>query len=912
MVTVLLKKIFGSRNDRLLKQYQRTVRQINALEPQMQQLADADLRGRTETLRKRYQAGETLDELLPEAFAVVREAGRRTLNMRHFDMQLVGGIALHNGKIAEMRTGEGKTLVATLPTYLNALSGAGVHIVTVNDYLAQRDAEWMGKIYRFLGLTVGVNLSQMEHDLKQAAYAADITYGTNNEFGFDYLRDNMVYQVSEKVQRPLSYAIVDEVDSILIDEARTPLIISGQAEDTTELYVAMNRVAPRLVRQKEEKGAGDYWVDEKAHQVLLSEQGHEHAEELLAQAGMLAEGSSLYDPSNIILMHHLYASLRAHSLYHRDQQYVVQNGEIIIVDEFTGRLMPGRRWSEGLHQAVEAKEGVEIQKENQTLATITFQNYFRMYKKLAGMTGTADTEAYEFQQIYGLETVVIPTHKPMIREDRGDQVYRTAREKHQAIIHDIRDCYERGQPTLVGTTSIENSELLSAMLEKEKLPHNVLNAKQHAREAEIVAQAGRPKMVTIATNMAGRGTDIVLGGNPEPEINQTLADESLSEEERRKRAEEIRFGWQKLHNQVVAAGGLHIVGTERHESRRIDNQLRGRSGRQGDPGSSRFYLSLEDPLLRIFASDRVAAIMERLKMPEGEAIEHPWVSRSIENAQRKVEARNFDIRKHLLEYDDVANDQRKVIYQQRNELLEASDITETINAMRVDILGTYINQHIPPESMEEQWDARGLERTLESELQLRLPIAQWLEDESELDETELRNRILNAARDAYRTKVAGVDQDAMRQYERAIMLQSLDSHWREHLAALDHLRQGIHLRGYAQKNPTQEYKREAFELFSLMLEMIKTDVTKILMTVQIRSAEELSAVEEPEVPTNVHYQHAEFAGAADTDSELEADSDVAVAEKPQPFVRGGQKVGRNDPCPCGSGKKYKHCHGRLT
>jgi len=939
MFTGLLKKIFGSRNERLLKQYRRAVRAVNALEPQIGKLTDTELRAKTDEFRNRIRdrlakipddasddperaAGlaaerdrarrEMVDQLLPEAFAVVREASKRTLNMRHFDVQLIGGLALHSGKIAEMRTGEGKTLVATLPAYLNALAGQGVHIVTVNDYLAQRDADWMGKIYRFLGLTVGVNLSQMEHELKQAAYAADITYGTNNEFGFDYLRDNMVYQVSEKVQRGLGYAIVDEVDSILIDEARTPLIISGQAEDTTDLYGAINNVAPKLVRQKEEKGPGDYWVDEKAHQVLLSEQGHEHAEELLAQAGLLAEGSSLYDPLNIILVHHLYAALRAHSLFLRDQQYVVQNGEIIIVDEFTGRLMPGRRWSEGLHQAVEAKEGVEIQKENQTLATITFQNYFRMYRKLSGMTGTADTEAYEFQQIYGLETVVIPTHQPMIRDDRGDQVYRTAREKHQAIINDIRDCYERGQPALVGTTSIENSELLSAMLEKEKLPHNVLNAKQHAREAEIVIQAGRPKMITIATNMAGRGTDIVLGGNPNPEINRVRADESLEESARSKRADEILFEWQKLHNQVVAAGGLHIVGTERHESRRIDNQLRGRSGRQGDPGSSRFYLSLEDPLLRIFASDRVAAIMDRLKMPEGEAIEHPWVTRSIENAQRKVEARNFDIRKHLLEYDDVANDQRKVIYQQRNELLETSDITETLDAMRADVVSTYINQHVPPESLEEQWDTVGLERTLESELQLGLPIRQWLKEESELDETDLRNRIIEVARQHYRDKIASVDREAMRHYERAIMLQSLDSHWREHLAALDHLRQGIHLRGYAQKNPTQEYKREAFELFSLMLEMIKTDVTKILMTVQIKSAEELQTVEEPEMPINVQYQHAEFPGGGDTAAEAEGDTDVAVAEKPQPYVRGGQKVGRNDPCPCGSGKKYKHCHGKLT
>jgi len=947
MVTDLLKKVFGSRNERLLKQYRRVVREINALEPQMEKLTDEALRGKTAELRTRFQVRmakiatgpgegpehaaefirerdkarrETLDELLPEAFAVVREAGRRTLNMRHFDVQLIGGLALHNGKIAEMRTGEGKTLVATLPAYLNALSGAGVHIVTVNDYLAQRDADWMGRIYRFLGLTVGVNLafhelSQEErHEAKRAAYASDITYGTNNEFGFDYLRDNMVYQVSEKVQRGLSYAIVDEVDSILIDEARTPLIISGQAEDTTELYVAMNRIPPRLLRQKEEKGAGDYWVDEKAHQVLLSEQGHEHSEELLAEAGMLPEGSSLYDPANIILLHHLNAALRAHSLFHRDQQYVVQNGEIIIVDEFTGRLMPGRRWSEGLHQAVEAKEGVEIQKENQTLATITFQNYFRMYGKLAGMTGTADTEAYEFQQIYGLETIVIPTHKLMIREDRMDQVYRTAGEKYQAIINDIRDCHERGQPVLVGTTSIENSELLSAMLAKESLPHNVLNAKQHAREAEIVIQAGRPKVVTIATNMAGRGTDIVLGGNPEPEINRVLADESRDEAARRQRVEELRLEWQKLHNQVVAAGGLHIVGTERHESRRIDNQLRGRSGRQGDPGSSRFYLSLEDPLLRIFASDWVSAIMDRLKMPEGEAIEHRWVTRSIETAQRKVEARNFDMRKHLLEYDDVANDQRRVIYQQRNELLEASDISATLDAMRADVVRGHVDQHLPPESLEEQWDVPGLERTIEAELQIKVPVEQWLKEEGELDGADLRARIIDAAHQQYRAKVAAVETEAIRHYERAVMLQSLDSHWREHLAALDHLRQGVHLRSYAQKNPTQEYKREAFELFSLMLEMIKTEVTKTLLAVQIRSAEQLAAVEEPEAPRNVQYQHADFAGAADTGpaAEGESETDVAVAEKPQPFVRSGKKVGRNDPCPCGSGKKYKHCHGRLT
>jgi preprotein translocase subunit SecA len=912
MVSGLLKKIFGSRNDRLVKKYIQTVRGINVLGPQIEKLDDAGLRAKTEEFKARFQKKESLDDLLPEAFAVVREAGKRTLNMRHFDMQLVGGIALHNGKISEMRTGEGKTLVATLPAYLNALSGQGVHIVTVNDYLAQRDADWMGKIYRFLGLTVGVNLSQMEHEQKQAAYAADITYGTNNEFGFDYLRDNMVYQLSEKVQRGLNYAIVDEVDSILIDEARTPLIISGQAEDTTELYQRMDLVAPKLVRQKEEKGPGDYWVDEKAHQVILSEAGHEHAEVILTEAGMLAEGSSLYDAANINLMHHLNASLRAHSLFHRDQQYVVQNDEIVIVDEFTGRLMPGRRWSEGLHQAIEAKEGVSVQKENQTLATITFQNYFRMYKKLGGMTGTADTEAYEFQQIYGLETVVVPTHRPMIREDRMDQVFRTAKEKHQAIVKDIRDCYDRGQPVLVGTTSIENSELLSGMLEKEALPHNVLNAKQHAREAEIVIQAGRPKLITIATNMAGRGTDIVLGGNPEPEINKVQADETLDANERKRRVEKIRHEWQILHNQVVAAGGLHIVGTERHESRRIDNQLRGRSGRQGDPGSSRFYLSLEDTLLRIFASERVSAIMQRLKMPEGEAIEHPWVTRSIENAQRKVEARNFDIRKHLLEYDDVSNDQRKVIYQQRNELLDTQNITETLDVMRSDVIGGYVNQHVPQESMEEQWDIDGLEKTLEADLQIRVPVRKWLKDEAELDDGMLRERVINSANQQYRDKIAGVDQDAIHHYERAIMLQSLDSHWREHLAALDHLRQGIHLRGYAQKNPSQEYKREAFELFSLMLEMIKSEVTRILMTVQIRSAEELQAVEEPDLPRNVQYQHAEFGDAAAEPVAGDDDEAQTEAEKEQPFVRDGQKVGRNDPCPCGSGRKYKHCHGRLT
>ena len=934
MITGLLKKVFGSRNERLLKQYRRTVRTINALEPQISALSDDQLRAKTEEFRERIrkacaapesataseeQAAETerrrreaLDELLPEAFAVVREAGKRVMGMRHFDVQLVGGIALHNGKIAEMRTGEGKTLVATLPAYLNALAGKGVHIVTVNDYLAQRDSDWMGRIYRFLGLTVGVNLSQMEHALKQEAYRADITYGTNNEFGFDYLRDNMVFELSEKVQRGLGYAIVDEVDSILIDEARTPLIISGQAEDTTDLYVRMNSVAPQLVRQKDEKDPGDYWVDEKGHQVILSEEGHEHAEALLAQAGMLAEGGSLYDAANISLMHHLNAALRAHSLFHRDQQYVVQDNEIIIVDEFTGRLMPGRRWSEGLHQAIEAKEGVEIQKENQTLATITFQNYFRMYGKLAGMTGTADTEAYEFQQIYGLETVVIPTHHPMIRDDRMDQVFRTSREKYQAIINDIRACHERGQPVLVGTTSIENSEYIAGILLKEKLPHNVLNAKQHAREAEIITQAGRPQVITIATNMAGRGTDIVLGGNPEPEIARVMADESLDMAAREQRAATLRAEWKERHDQVLKAGGLHIIGTERHESRRIDNQLRGRAGRQGDAGSSRFYLALDDALLRIFASDRVSAIMERLKMPDGEAIEHPWVTRSIENAQRKVEARNFDMRKHLLEYDDVANDQRKVIYQQRNELLESTDISVTITAMRTDVVSAHLTTHLPPGSLEEQWDIPGLETILRGELGLELPVQQWLQADPDMEEATLRERVLEAAHARYLEKTGSVEQGAMRQYERAIMLQSVDSHWREHLSALDHLRQGIHLRGYAQKNPTQEYKREAFELFSMLLDMIKTDVTRTLMTVQIRSAEELRAAEEHESLQNVQYQHAEAPAEALETVAAQPEAAPEDSEPAQPYVRGGQKLGRNDPCPCGSGKKYKQCHGKLS
>jgi len=908
MLTSVLKKIFGSRNDRLIKQYMQTVRRINGLEPQIAALSDAELRAKTDEFKQRYQNGETLDDLLPEAFAVVREAGKRVLEMRHFDVQLIGGMVLHYGKIAEMRTGEGKTLVATLPAYLNALSGKGVHVVTVNDYLARRDSEWMGRIHGFLGLSVGVNLSQMEHEEKQKAYAADITYGTNNEFGFDYLRDNMVYHPSERVQRKLNFAIVDEVDSILIDEARTPLIISGQADDNVEMYVRINQLAPMLVKQEAEDGPGDYSVDEKAHQVLLTEAGHERAEELLTQAGLLAPGTSLYDAANITLMHHVYAALRAHALFHRDQHYVVQDGEIIIVDEFTGRLMSGRRWSEGLHQAVEAKEGVAIQRENQTLASITFQNYFRMYSKLAGMTGTADTEAFEFHQIYGLETVVIPTHRPMVRQDMMDKVYRTAKERYDAVITDIRDCYDRGQPVLVGTTSIENSEYISTLLTKAKLPHQVLNAKQHAREAEIVAQAGRPKMITIATNMAGRGTDIVLGGSIEQELDKIRHDDNLTQEEKDKLLAMRKADWQVVHEQILSLGGLHIIGTERHESRRVDNQLRGRAGRQGDPGSSRFYLSLEDPLLRIFASDRVAAIMQRLKMPEGEAIEHPWVTRAIENAQRKVEARNFDIRKQLLEYDDVANDQRRVIYQQRNELLEASDIADTISAMRQDVIHDLISQYVPPESVEEQWDIHGLEKAIHAEWQVELPLGQWLEQEASLDEHALRARIVEKLDEHYQGKVEQAGAEVMRQFERGVMLQSLDNHWREHLAALDHLRQGIHLRGYAQKNPKQEYKREAFEMFAAMLDAIKHEVTQITLMVQVRGEEDVEAVETPSQPVNVQYHHADYDEALGHETGGEADQ----GEARQPFVRGGDKVGRNDPCPCGSGKKYKQCHGKLS
>jgi preprotein translocase subunit SecA len=907
MISNILTRIFGSRNERLLKQYGQAVREINALEPAMAALSDDALKAKTAELKTRLGNGEELDAVLAEAFAVVREAGKRALSMRHFDVQLMGGMALHNGKISEMRTGEGKTLVATLPAYLNALTGKGVHVVTVNDYLAQRDADWMGRIYKFLGLTVGVNLSQMNHADKQVAYNADITYGTNNEFGFDYLRDNMVFATTERVQRGLNYAIVDEVDSILIDEARTPLIISGQADDNIDMYYRLNELVPKLSRQKEENGTGDFWVDEKAHTVLLSEAGHENTEAILSQAGLIPTGSSLYDAHNISLVHHLYAALRAHSLFHRDQHYVVQNGEVVIVDEFTGRLMSGRRWSDGLHQAVEAKEGVNIQRENQTLASITFQNYFRMYGKLAGMTGTADTEAFEFQQIYHLETVVIPTHQPMVRKDENDLVFRTFKEKVDAITGDIRDCHTRGQPVLVGTTSIENSELLSKFLEKEKLPHQVLNAKQHAREAEIIAQAGKTGAITIATNMAGRGTDIVLGGTLEPLILKLRDDETLLPDEKEREIATMRADWQVRHDNVVKAGGLHIVGTERHESRRIDNQLRGRAGRQGDPGSSRFYLSLEDPLLRIFGGERLGTIMQKLNMPDGEPIEHPIVNRSIAKAQNRVESRNFDIRKQLLEYDDVANDQRRVIYQQRNELLEGDDIADTIRNMVRGQVEDTVKVHVPPESVEEQWDVQALTGVLAAEYQIDAPAAQWMKDDSELTDEVMRERIVDLAEAAWHDRETHVGPELMRQFERSLMLQTLDHHWRDHLAALDHLRQGIHLRGYAQKNPKQEYKREAFELFSDMLDRIKQDVVKVVLTVTVRTEQDVQAVEEVAPVSNVKYQHAGYDEAL---AAVTPDGEVALAPPP-PFTRAGEKVGRNDVCPCGSGKKYKHCHGRI-
>ncbi len=920
MATNFLTKIFGSRNDRLLKQYRSVVARINALEPQFEPLSDEALKAKTQEFKDRVANGEALESVLPEAFAVVREGSKRVMKMRHFDVQLLGGMSLHYGKISEMRTGEGKTLTATLPVYLNALSGKGVHVVTVNDYLASRDAQWMGRLYNFLGLTVGINLPQAPREDKQAAYRADITYGTNNEFGFDYLRDNMVYEAADRVQRGLNYAIVDEVDSILIDEARTPLIISGQAEDHTDMYLAMNKVVPLLERQEGEADPitgegvikpGDFTVDEKSHQVFLTERGHENAERILFGLGLIPEGASLYDPANISLVHHLYAALRANHLFHRDQHYVVQEGEIVIVDEFTGRLMTGRRWSDGLHQAVEAKEGVQIQAENQTLASITFQNYFRLYGKLAGMTGTADTEAYEFQEIYGLETVVIPPNRISRREDQLDRVYKTTREKYEAAIKDIRECYERGQPVLVGTTSIENSEIIAQLLEKEKLPHQVLNAKQHAREADIVAQAGRAKMITIATNMAGRGTDIVLGGNMEKLIEAIESDASLGDDAKAQKIADARSQWARDHEAVKALGGLRIIATERHESRRIDNQLRGRSGRQGDPGSSRFYLSLDDALMRIFAGDRVKAIMERLKMPDGEAIEAGIVTRSIESAQRKVEARNFDMRKQLLEYDDVSNDQRKVIYQQRNAILDAQQLSAQIASLREGCFTDLVRQFVPEESVEEQWNIKGLQTVLAEEWQIALDLESQVSAASAITDEELVDTVLKAANAAFQAKVEQVGESNFTQFERMVLLQSIDSHWRDHLSALDYLRQGIHLRGYAQKQPKQEYKREAFELFGQLLDSVKNDVTKVLMNVKIQSNEQLDeaaqAMEErAESIANVTYSAPTETGEVETKVDT---ATVRAAPSPSAAM---PRVGRNDACPCGSGKKYKHCHGKLA
>ena len=912
MAINFLTKLFGSRNDRTIKQYRKTVTLINGLEAEYEALSDEQLRAKTDEFRARVAEGESLDKILPEAFAVVREGSKRVMKMRHFDVQMLGGISLHKGKISEMGTGEGKTLTATLAVYLNALANKGVHVVTVNDYLASRDAQWMGKLYNFLGMSVGINLSQLSREEKQAAYNSDITYGTNNEFGFDYLRDNMVYEAKDRVQRGLNYAIVDEVDSILIDEARTPLIISGQADDQTAQYQAMNQVVPLLTRQEGEADPrtgegitkpGDFTVDEKSHQVFLTEQGHEKAESILASAGLIPEGASLYDPANIALMHHLTAALRAKHIYHRDQHYVVQEGEIVIVDEFTGRLMTGRRWSDGLHQAVEAKEGVAIQAENQTMASITFQNYFRLYGKLGGMTGTADTEAYEFQEIYGLETVVIPPNRVSRRQDQLDRVYKSAPEKYNAAIADIRECFERGQPVLVGTTSIENSELISELLTKANLPHQVLNAKQHAREADIIAQAGRPGMITIATNMAGRGTDIVLGGNIEKDIQAVESDESLSQEQRQTQVAAKRTEWLSVHEQVKSLGGLRIIATERHESRRIDNQLRGRSGRQGDPGSSRFYLSLDDPLMRIFAGDRVRAIMDRLKMPEGEAIEAGMVTRSIESAQRKVEARNFDTRKQLLEYDDVSNDQRKVIYQQRNDIIDAKEMDAQIMALREGSFTDLVRQYVPQESVEEQWDLVGLERVLNDEWQMQLSLREKVEAATAITDEEILEMVLTAANTAFKVKLDAVGVENFVPFERVVLLQSIDTHWREHLSSLDYLRQGIHLRGYAQKQPKQEYKREAFELFGQLLDSVKNEVTRVLMNVKIESSEQISEAaqvleERAENISNVTYTAPDEQGQQQTQPEFQG---KLLAP-----------VGRNEACPCGSGKKYKFCHGKLA
>ena len=908
MLGKLVKLVVGSRNDRLVKKKKKLVKKVNALASEYEKLTDEALKAKTQEFRDRLAEGEALDNLIPEAFSAVREASSRVFNMRHFDVQLIGGMMLHDGKIAEMKTGEGKTLMATLAAYLNALPGKGVHVVTVNDYLAKRDSEWMGRLYAFLGLTTGVIVSQLEHNARKAAYAADITYGTNNEFGFDYLRDNMAFSLDQKVQRDLSFAIVDEVDSILIDEARTPLIISGPTEESTEIYIKANAVIPLLKLQESDDQPGDYTVDEKTRQVYLTEAGHERVEELMLQHGLMIEGTSLYDAANIRLMHYLSASLRAHALFKKDVDYIVADNEVIIVDEFTGRIMPGRRWSEGLHQAIEAKENVTINNENQTLASITFQNYFRLYEKLSGMTGTADTEAFELNKIYGLEVVVIPTHRPLVRKDLGDLVYLTTDEKYNAVALDIKDCVSRGQPVLVGTTSIENSEKLSALLNKQGIKHEVLNAKQHEREAHIIEQAGVSGAVTIATNMAGRGTDIVLGGNLEAEYK--LLGEGVSQAER----DVVKARWQERHDQVLASGGLHVIGSERHESRRIDNQLRGRSGRQGDPGSTRFYLSLQDDLMRIFASDRVAGLMKKLGMGDGEAIEHPWVTRSIENAQRKVEGRNFDIRKEILAYDDVANDQRKVIYGQRNELMAASEISEIITAIREDVVNNVIDQYIPAKTMVEQWDLAGLEEHILHEFNVEIPLQKMMDEDHTLQEYSLRQRIIEILEQNHKDKEINISADVLRHFEKSIMLQVLDTSWKEHLAAMDYLRQGIHFRGYAQKDPKQEYKREAFEMFTNLLEHIKYEVVSVLFKVQVRQEEDVQALDQQmQAPKEMHFEHAEAPALdiiEDQQPQPSSNSDEANANE-QPFVRQGDKVGRNDPCTCGSGKKFKHCHGKL-
>ena len=913
MLGKLVKLVIGSRNDRLIKRKRKLVKKINALAAEYEKLPDEALKAKTQEFRDRLAEGEKLDNLIPEAFALVREGSTRVYGLRHFDVQLIGGMVLHSGKIAEMKTGEGKTLMATLAAYLNALPGHGVHVVTVNDYLARRDAENMGQLYGFLGLTTGVIVSDLDHDERKAAYAADITYGTNNEFGFDYLRDNMAFSLEQKVQRDLFFCIIDEVDSILIDEARTPLIISGQADGGTEIYLKTNQVIPHLTKQEkaddpemQDQMPGDYFVDEKSRQVHLTEAGYENVERLLVEHGLIEPESTLYDLANIRLMHYLNASLRGHVLFQKDVDYVVRDDQIIIVDEFTGRMMTGRRWSEGLHQAIEAKEGVKIQNENQTLASITFQNYFRLYQKLSGMTGTADTEAFELNKIYGLEVVVIPTHRPMIRRDMGDLVYLTAAEKHKAVIEDIKDCYKRGQPVLVGTTSIEKSELISSLLKQQNIPHEVLNAKQHEREAHIVENAGMPGAVTIATNMAGRGTDIVLGGNLSAELAALGPEISDADKER------VRGAWLDRHQKVLDSGGLHVIGSERHESRRIDNQLRGRSGRQGDPGSSRFYLSLQDDLMRIFASDRVAGLMQKLGMEEGEAIEHPWVTRSIESAQRKVEGRNFDIRKEILAYDDVANDQRKVVYAQRNELMATEEIHDIISAIRADVINDAITQFIPPKTMEEQWDIQGLEHYLQEDLNLQMPIAAMLEQDRTLNEPQLRKVIIEKAEQEADAKAASIGVDVIRHFEKSVMLQVLDNSWKEHLAAMDQLRQGIHLRGYGQKDPKQEYKREAFEMFTSLLSHIKQEVVTILAKVQVTREEDVQAIDEQrQAPVEMHYEHAEASSAFEEEQETELPVADPVS-KEQPFIREGHKVGRNDPCPCGSGKKYKQCHGKLS